>query len=229
EFLNNGIAYSDILDNDTFNFCIECIEESYKENGVGYLKREWLNSKCCNKHKTPLFTVLNHSLRDSVEIMMDLMSGKKPHSHNYRLNTRRETKYSKNIETDFDPASTLYIKPCAKEVFNKWIRDHKHSLLKIIPPRYHSQDNLHRVHLFQQNPSIYIADLYLNRHNNNLLEFKNFIFKNTRIVIEKHGVNREDSFSDRIMKDRNMKCENCNINSPSTPCKMQHKTNGRNI
>lgn len=221
--LNREKVYCYMVNYVSFNFCIECIEESYKAHGVGYLKQEWFRSGYCNKHKIPLYFVPIRSFSDSIDNMMKLMAGIRPHPHNYRPITERDSFTSVSKHKNQDITSTVYIKPCVEKLFIEWINEHNDILLSTIQPKGCNYSKSYLLKSVLRHERDYFKIFYLNRHSNNFISFNEFLSKKTRIIIEKHGAIQEDSFSDSVMKNASTNCLTCDINLSSLACKMRHK------
>ncbi|MEZ9821170.1 hypothetical protein AB4238_11230 [Shewanella sp. 10N.286.45.A1] len=107
-------------------YCEQCIQESIKNLGFGYLKSEWINwktDKLCLKHQTPLHYIASNSRKKTVKAIAKALSGdfsievwrgRKGYIENYpfHLNFEQPLKLRKT--------EVCYL-PCAKQDLYCWL------------------------------------------------------------------------------------------------------------
>ncbi|HBX2114966.1 TPA: hypothetical protein MHS11_001468 [Klebsiella aerogenes] len=207
EFLNLGFCHVYQNSCESFTYCDMCIEESYHHHGVGYLQRQWGKTKYCDVHKKSLSVLPPLSYKNSVDSMFEILSGNLPHPKKIYTYSMNEALLTRGMGKIIRPFSSIYIKPCALLLLQKWIYCNKNYLLTVLPKKIGDPYSIDLLRELSKHPETYVKQIFKKRNEDNLQAFNDFISENTVITTEKYGVIYKDSFKFKIMKARNIKCK----------------------
>lgn len=222
EFLDKGCIRECNRLSKSFRYCNECIEENCNSFGIGYLKRSWDIYKDCYKHKTPLSEIIPHTYNSSVEIMMGLILGIKPNPKDIFTHKKNESMCSLQTIEVTKPLSSLYIKPCAFILMEKWIYRNRIKLVPFLPKSMWDTNLTPTLTQLTKHPSSFVSDIYNARNNDNFQAFRDFVSENTIIIQERFGVIQKNSFSFNIMKAKNINCLTCKVRKSAEKCHLQN-------
>lgn len=192
----------------SIRFCKECIEESIKENGFGYLKATWLSSTQCATHSTHLIQLTSVTRKDAVKDIQLALAGCPTHSSKTSCDLDKDN----NLYKETTHESPYHIMPCLLRDFYMWAsKENTDPLLENTHPLFKYE---HWAFLYSYGAKKEISDEFL--HQKYLYfkqtypsQFKKFLDRNAEVKEYKFSFRQKHSLSEMLLKSKSQNCSKC--------------------
>lgn len=182
-------------------FCRECIEESIKKYGFGYLKSAWLSNVKCGVHDVPLAELTNGKRKGTIIDLREILAGRPTHNSKevFELFKGSHLYQEKISKTHF------HIMPCLLMDFYMWAsKENSDPALQYEYLDFRSQYSLKK-----DISDTYLHQKYIYFEETYPIQFKAFLEIKAELKEYKFSLQQKFSLREMLLKSKNKNCSKC--------------------